>query len=151
MHLVQNRKEVYTNWVYALPDLFSYNHMKHNIKGLDMVLTPAISGYLEKRIAHLDKFISPEHKQEVMCYAEIGKSTKHHKKGDVFAAELTVHVGGKSFRAKTEEYDLYAAIDRAVEEMTEELTSFKDKEVSFIRRHGARLKALLKGLYNGRE
>ncbi len=121
--------------------------MKHNTKALDIFITPAISDYLEKRIAHLDKFVSPDNKEEVMCYAEIGKSTNHHKKGDLFVTELTVHIGGKTFRAKTEESDLYTAIDTATEEMTEELKSFKDRKVSLLKRSGAKFKSLIKGFY----
>ena len=121
--------------------------MKHNIKTLDIFLTPAISDYIEKKIAHLDKFVSPELQEEVMCYSEIGKTGNHHKKGDIFVCELTVHIGGKVFRAKTEEEDLYAAIDVAVDEMTEELKSFKDKRKGMIKKTGAKIKSLLKGLY----
>src|SRR5689334_13398540 len=102
--------------------------MKHNIKTLDMQLTPAISAYLEKRIAHLDKFIDGSIAESLMCYVELGKSTRHHKKGDFFKTELTVNTGGKSFRAEAEESDLYASIDVATDEMAEELKSFKDKK-----------------------
>jgi ribosomal subunit interface protein len=122
--------------------------MKHNIKTLDMVLTPAITSYLEKRIAHLDKFVNDGIAETVMCYVELGKTTKHHKKGDFFKTELTIHVGGKSFRAEAEESDLYASIDVAADEMMEELKSFKDKKVSLIRRGGSKLKSFIKGFYN---
>jgi ribosomal subunit interface protein len=121
--------------------------MKHNIKTLEIFLTPAITDYVDKRIDHLDKFVSPDMQETAMCYAEVGKSSKHHKNGDIFVAEFTIHIGGKSFRAKKEEYDLYAAIDKAVEEMAEELRTFKDKRVGMLKRGGAKIKSLLKGLY----
>ena len=121
--------------------------MKHNIKALEISLTPAITEYLEKRISHLDKFIMPENKEEVMCYAEIGKSSKHHKNGDIFVTEFTIHIGGKSFRATAEEFDLYASIDKATEEMSEELKSFKDKKVSMLKRSGNKIKSFIKGFY----
>lgn len=121
--------------------------MKHNIKTIEIFLTPAIKDYLEKRIAHLDKFITPADQESVMCYAEIGKSTNHHKNGDIFIAEFTIHIGGRSFRAVAEEYDLYASIDKATEEIMEELKSYKDKKKSLLKRGGAKLKSLIKGLY----
>lgn len=121
--------------------------MKHNIKAVDIVLTPAISEYLEKKIEHLDRFVNQQVLDTVMCYAEIGKSTQHHKNGDVFVTELTIHIGGKTFRAKAEESDLYASMDIATESMTEELKTFKDRKVSGIRRTGAKIKSLIKGFY----
>jgi ribosomal subunit interface protein len=121
--------------------------MKNNIKTTEIFLTPAITDYVDKRINYLDKFVSPDIKEAAMCYAEIGKSSQHHKNGDHFLAEFTIHLGGKVFRAKAEEFDLYAAIDKASEEMAEELRTFKDKKVGMLKRSGAKIKSLLKGLY----
>ncbi len=121
--------------------------MKHNIKTKEISLTPAIKDYLEKKLAHLDKFISPEHMDEVMCYVEVGKSTQHHKNGDFFVAELTIHIGGKSLRAEVEESDLYAAIDIVVDEMATELKRFAKKQTSLLKRSGAKIKAFVKGFY----
>jgi len=110
-------------------------------------MTPAIKDYVEKRVDHLDKFINSEHKELPMCYIEIGKTTNHHKNGNLFRAEFTIHIGGKSLRAESQEEDLYAALDKVTEEMTEELKTFKDKKISFVKRGGAKIKSLLKGFY----
>ncbi len=112
-----------------------------------MQLTKAISDYLEKRIAHLDKFVDSDIRESLMCYVELGKTTKHHKKGDLFKMELTINTGGKSFRAEAEESDLYASIDVATDEMSEELKSFKDKKKSLLKRGGAKIKDFLRGFY----
>ena len=122
--------------------------MKHNIKTTNVLLTPALSEYLEKKLSHLDKFISPEDMETVMCYVEIGKTTNHHKTGDVFEAEYTIHINGKTLRAVKEELDLYSAIDLANDEMVNELRSYKNKKISLIRRGGAKIKQIIKGLYN---
>jgi len=121
--------------------------MKYNVKATDFPITPAISEYLDKKISHLDKFINPNLEDSIMCYVEIGKTTGHHKTGDLFKAEFTVHIGGKVFRASTEKEDLYSAIDIAVEEMAEELKSFKNKKKSLIRRGASKIKSIIKGLY----
>ncbi len=121
--------------------------MKYNVKATDFPITPAISEYLDKKISHLDKFINPNLEDSIMCYVEIGKTTEHHKTGDLFKAEFTVHIGGKVFRASTEKEDLYSAIDVAVEEMGEELKSFKNKKKSLIRRGASKIKSIIKGLY----
>lgn len=123
--------------------------MRHNIKATDFVLTPAIKEYIDKRVEHLDKFINPSHKEKElpMCYVEIGKLTNHHKKGEIFKAEYTVHLGGNSLRAECSEEDLYAALDKVTDEMIEELKSVKGKKVSFIKRGGAKIKELVRRFY----
>jgi len=121
--------------------------MKHNIKTREIFLTPAISEYVEKRVNHLDKFISPENLESAMCYIDIGKTTNHHKNGDLFVAEFTLHIGGKSFRSSIEKEDLYVAIDIATEGLAEELRSYKNKKKGLFRRGGAKIKSLVKGLY----
>ncbi len=116
----------------------------------DFSMTPAIKDYVAKEMAHLNKFVNAGYEELPMCYIEIGKTTNHHNKGQFFKAEFTVHVGGKSFRAEACEEDLYVALDKVTEEMTEELKSFKDKKVSLIKRTGAKLKMFVKGFYTGK-
>ncbi len=125
--------------------------MKHNIKTTEIFLTPAINDYLEKRIANLDRFIPSNVFESAMCYIDLGKTTQHHKNGDFFKTELTVHIGGKSFRATATESDLYASIDIATEGMAEELKSFKDKKAGLIKRGGRKIKNFIKGFYNKEE
>jgi putative sigma-54 modulation protein len=121
--------------------------MKYNVNTTDFSLTPAISEYLDKRIVHLDKFINPSLEESIMCYVEVGKTTEHHKTGDLFRAEITLHIGGKVFRATSEKEDLYSAIDEVSDEITQELKAFKGKRSSLIKRGGAKIKSLIKGLY----
>jgi putative sigma-54 modulation protein len=121
--------------------------MRHNIKTKDITLTPSLSEYLEKKLSHLDKFIIPEEMESVMCYVELGKTTKHHKTGDVFRAEYNIHINGKTLRAVKEGFDLNAAIDLASDEMENELRSYKTKKVSLLRRGGAKIKRIIKGFY----
>ncbi len=118
---------------------------------LEISLTPAISDYLEKKIANLDKFISSDVAETAMCYVDLGKTTQHHKNGDFFMTELTVHINGKSFRASAIEPDLYASIDIATEGMAEELKSFKDKRTTLIKRGGKKIKNFIKRFYTEEE
>ncbi len=131
--------------------MISQNQMKHNIKTIEISLTPAISDYLEKKMANLDKFISKDIAETAMCYVDLGKTTQHHKNGDFFKTELTVHLGGKSFRSGAIESDLYASIDIATEGMAEELRSFKDKQIGAIRRGGKKIKNFIKKFYTEEE
>ena len=79
-----------------------------------MELTSAIREYTEKKIETLEKVMksSPE-----VINIEIGKTTNHHKQGDVYKAELNMAIGGYKFHTESEEEDLYAAIDAVREDM----------------------------------
>ncbi len=116
--------------------------MKINTKLTGIVSTPAISEYLEKRISSLGKFVGDD--QSVIVDVEIGKTSNHHKHGDIFMAEINLHGKGRNLRAVAEKDDLYAAIDVAKDEMVRELTANKEKRISFVRRGGAALKNLLR-------
>jgi ribosomal subunit interface protein len=107
-------------------------------------MTPDISAYLEKRLSALDKFLLG--KEEAIVDVEIGRTSKHHQSGDIFRAEINVHVGTKGFRAVSETSDLLASIDEAKDEMLGELRSDKGKSMHLIRRGGQKVKALIKGL-----
>ncbi len=118
--------------------------MNMNIKGTRISLTPAIEDYVEKRLSALDKFIGPAD-DSVFVQVEVGKTTAHHKSGDVFRAEVNLSVGGKKYYAVSEKPDLYAAIDDVRDEILAELRKMKDKKSSTLRRVGARIKDALRG------
>jgi ribosomal subunit interface protein len=116
--------------------------MKINTKFTGIEMTQAISDYLAKRLGALEKFINGD--ETVMVDVELGKTTNHHKSGDIFRAEINLHGKGRSFRAVSSKPDLYAAIDEAKDEMARELSANKDKQISLVRRGGAAIKNLLR-------
>ncbi|MBP6855211.1 MAG: ribosome-associated translation inhibitor RaiA [Candidatus Pacebacteria bacterium] len=114
-----------------------------NIKTTNMELTSAIREYTEKKIETLEKVMksSPE-----VINIEIGKTTNHHKQGDVYKAELNMAIGGYKFHTESEEEDLYAAIDAVREDMFRQLTENKDRNETLFRRGARSVKKMLKGL-----
>jgi putative sigma-54 modulation protein len=121
--------------------------MRINEKGTNMQITPSIREYLYKKLDAIEKFTAAND-ESAMCDVELGKTTKHHKNGDVFRTEINLHIKGKNLRAVAEMDDLFASIDIAKDEMIRELQSNKDKKVSAVRRGGAKMKNFVKGLFN---
>jgi|GEM_PF-181038 putative sigma-54 modulation protein len=119
--------------------------MRTNIKAVNVSLAPEVREYLDRRLTALDKFIDPTDDANI-CYVEIGRTTSHHKTGDIFRAEITCHIGGKSLRAEAEKEDLYSAIDEVKDEMALELRRDKTKRLSLVKRGGLVVKNLLKGI-----
>lgn len=119
--------------------------MRKNIKATNIELTSAIEDYIEKRFKVFDKFITGP-VSNAFCEVEVGKTTHHHKSGNVFRAEVNLHVPGNDFYAFSERDDLYAAIDEVKDEILRKLKSSKEKRTTLIRRGALKVKNLLKGL-----
>ncbi|MDO8575107.1 MAG: ribosome-associated translation inhibitor RaiA [bacterium] len=115
------------------------------IKYTNITSTDSIKDYIESRLAFLSKFISNE---DTICHVEVGRTTDHHKQGDIFKAEVRVMVHGKEFYVTSEKVDLYSAIDDVKNVLTRDIVSSKEKHSTFIRRSGAKVKNLIKGLFN---
>ena len=118
--------------------------MRVQIKATEMALTPAIKDYAEKKVLSLEKFFKG--RGEVLAQIEVGKTTKHHKSGNVFRAEISIRADGQNYYAVSEKDDLYAAIDEVKDEMAHEIVSSKSKKETLFRRGGAKIKAMLKRL-----
>jgi len=116
--------------------------MKINTKATGISLTPSISEYIDKKVMMLEKFF--HNIDEVLINIEVGKTTKHHKSGDFFRAEIQIVTNGQTYYAVSETDDLYASIDKVKDEMAQELSSKKRKTVRLFRRGGAKIKELLK-------
>lgn len=118
--------------------------MNVQIKATEMSLTPAIKDYAEKKVLALDKFFHG--KGEALCQIEVGKTSHHHKSGNVFRAEISVRAEGKHYYAVSEKDDLYASIDEVKDEIAREVISLKSKKETLFRRGGAKIKQLIKRL-----
>ena len=115
---------------------------KINIKATNISLTPSISEYIAKKIETLDKFFG---EKEALVNVEVGRTTKHHKSGDIFKAEIHISAAGQDYYAVSETEDLYAAIDEVKNEMARELSSKIKKAAKLLKRGRAKIKNWLKG------
>ena len=117
------------------------------IKSTNFDLTPAMEGYTRTKIDMLQKFLKHYANQsgELIFEVDIGKTTKHHRSGDIFRAEINFTAGSTFLRTVAEEADIYAAIDKTKDKMQRELRRNKNKAFVMLKRGGAQLKKLLRG------
>ncbi len=106
--------------------------MRLTIKATGIEHTNAIDAYVIKRLRELERVLEPKEKSE-LARIDVGMDSKHHKKGDVFYAEITFRARKKAFRARAHSENLYAAIDE-----------MKDEVVREVREHHDRTRALAK-------
>ena len=117
--------------------------MKINIKATNMELTEAITDYVNKKLSSIEKFI----KSGTMSgYIEIGKTTNHHKQGDVYKAEFDIKINGERFFTQTSTSDLYTSIDDAKEEIVRRITETKDRKKTLFKRGAISVKKMIKGI-----
>lgn len=116
--------------------------MKTNIKATGMELTPAILDYAEKKFAKIGQFIEGDNH---VVAVELGRSTNHHKQGDIFRAEVRISGGGADFYAARESDDLYRSIDEVRDEIIAEITKVKGKRENLMRRGGRQFKDMMRG------
>lgn len=111
--------------------------MKINIKSTNMDLTEEVKNYIEKKIGKTAKLFK-KIKQDVLADVEVGRTTFHHQKGDVFRAEVNIQVPNKLLRAEKEANDIFAAIDGVKDDLKREITKYK-KTAETKQRRGSRL------------
>lgn len=93
-----------------------------NIKATKMEMTPAIESFVMEKIGSLEKYFDNIIGVEV----EVGLTSGHHNKGDIFRAEINLEVPKKVLRAEVETDDLYKSITAAKDVMKNEMIKYKE-------------------------
>ncbi len=91
-------------------------------------LTDAIQTYIEEKFLSLGKYMQALEPVD-KCDIEIGKLSEHHQKGNIFFAEITMQIPGDLIRIEVTQDDLYAAIDKAKDELKEKLIKIKERRI----------------------
>ncbi len=91
-------------------------------------LTASVESYVEKKLAPLAKFVKHFEKTgEAEVWIEIARTSKHHRKGEVFRAAVNLKLPKKMLRAETYEKDVRTAVDRARDMMRLEIEKYKTR------------------------
>lgn len=117
--------------------------MNINIKATNTELTDEIRDYVTSRLDRLEKFAKGI---PITGYVEIGKTTNHHNKGDVFKAEFDITLNGEKYFAQAETEDIHSAIDAAKEELVRKVTHTKDRKQTLYKRGAKSVKKMIKGI-----
>jgi ribosomal subunit interface protein len=100
--------------------------MQLDIKTKDLELTDAIRAHIEQKMASLDAKVA-RFGDSVTAEVEVGKTSGHHNKGDIFRAEVHVRLPGNAIYAEATHEDLYAAVNDAKHEADRQITAYKEK------------------------
>jgi|SRR3989344_55221 len=117
------------------------------IKTKNIELTDSLEALINKRLIKLNKFIislvqKEEHFGKIMpeFLVEIKKETRHHRKGDLFWADVIIRLPGKKLVAQACQDDMLLAITKARDEMQREIRKYKTKIIDMPRRKAKKAK-----------
>ena len=102
--------------------------MRLNAKSKNIEITPSLNTFIEGKLGKLEKFLKRmEETREFVIDVEVSRTTKHHKKGNVYRAEANLEIGKKLLRAESESADLRVSIGEVYKELEREIVKFKEK------------------------
>lgn len=113
--------------------------MKIVIRWLNFEKDKKIEDFAKEKIDSLEKFAKDifgekywngffgKGKPRVEAWVEIGKETRHHKKGPIFYAECQMRFPGKSLRAESKRENLKEAINEVKQEIERQMIKYKEK------------------------
>lgn len=107
--------------------------MNIKITGKELKATEAIKDYLEKKISRLEKYFDTEDLDvQVMIKVE----------RELQIAEISASYKGESFRAVTENKDLYASIDEDIDILERQIRKAKTKKERMNKDESLRIKEI---------
>ena len=133
--------------------------MRIVIKTTKIKLTESSRKLIREKISCLEKFLQEILKKEDIfdgrkprteALIEIGKPSRHHRKGDVFYAECQIPLPGEGVRAVAERESLYLAITEVKDELQRQLKKYKRSQKARQERSKRRAKKDLKLSKNAR-
>lgn len=98
--------------------------MKINLLGTNIELTPDIKGYVEEKIGGLERYSD----NIIGASVELGKTTEHHNKGNIFRAEVNLQLPGQVIRHVESADNLLPAINAAVKGLKLQINKYKGKK-----------------------
>lgn len=116
------------------------NNMNIAISGSHIDLTDALQNHVDSEFAKIEKLIDPHARITV----EIGKTTEHHKQGNIFKAEAKIVEPKAEYFATIISDDLYTAIGMLSDELSEQITRSKDRQRTLFKKGSAMIKKLLR-------
>lgn len=101
--------------------------MRISLQGSKLLLTDALKEYVTKRLMPLERYLKRfERDGDVLLEVEIARSTRHHRKGDVYYIELNLSLPKKMIRIEQDDADVRAGIDVAHQRLKAAVEAYKE-------------------------
>lgn len=121
-----------------------------NLKATNIEINDALEEYLAKRIAKLEQFIDDEDTSAI-ADIELAKVVGDQRSGNIYRAEINLHIAGAYLYAAVEKDDIRAAIDEVKDDMIREIKQEKEKKETLMRKGARKMKEMLRNIYSSDE
>lgn len=115
--------------------------MPYNIKGTNLPITPELRDYVEKKLAHVNKFVAGDS----TVHTDVELEFSPVRDGGKYRAEFNMAQGGELYRAEMWGSTMHEAIDIAIDQLTKELRRSKKKRLHVFRKSAAKIKDFIRG------
>jgi ribosomal subunit interface protein len=119
--------------------------MKYNLKLTNTQVDEQLKNYLEDKLGQIEKVINPQD-ESVRADVELAQTTKHHRTGPIYRAEIKLHLAGGYLYAAEQAEDLAAALDLVKDEIIRQINTKEKRKVTLLRRGGRLIKSMLRGI-----
>ncbi len=96
--------------------------MKLKITGKELMITEALNDYVEKKLSRIEKYFED-------LEADVTLRTEKNEQ----IAEMNIYANGESYRAVTEDKDLYASIDKDIDILEGQIKKAKTRKEKMMR------------------
>ncbi|KPJ55294.1 hypothetical protein AMJ47_00230 [Parcubacteria bacterium DG_72] len=117
--------------------------MKTTIRAKNLSLNQKLRDYVEEKIGEEVEKLLKHERPPIEAAVELIRVTKHHKKGDIFRAEVQVSLHGHKVISEAPGESIEQAIDKVKDELEREIKRHRNKEKDIGRKGGRFLKKLL--------
>jgi ribosomal subunit interface protein len=115
--------------------------LNRNIKVTGLELTPELHEYVDKKLAHAEKFVNGD----TAAHADIELEHKPQGRSKKYRAECTLALSGGVYRISEWGETMHEALDVMVGELVRELTQDKKRRLHTLRKSASRVKEYLRG------
>jgi len=111
------------------------------IKTKNIGITPSLREFVEKKIGSLEKYFdffrtedNPSLVSTIDANIEVGKTTLHHRKGNIFRAEVLITFHRNTLRAAESADDLEKAVVAVRDDLQRQIADFKERLIDKSRK-----------------
>jgi ribosomal subunit interface protein len=122
--------------------------MKINLQAKNFELNEQTRDYILKRVTNLGKLLEKIEQRggEVNVNFEVGRTTNHHRGGEIFYANCDINIDGEKFYLSEDSQDVNTAVDAVKENLFAEIRKSKDRKQALFTRGARKIKNMMKGL-----
>ncbi len=113
----------------------------YTYKATSFEITQEVKEYLEKK---LEPFFKKYDILDLHMNIELGKTTNHHKNGDIYFAEARFQSKNGNIYAQASKEDIHEAIDHLESELAAQLSGAKGKRIALFKKGASKIKKLLR-------